>query len=236
MVEFKAEVASTLTLVDHSLFRLHQGAVGMILVQGPNNPNIISSIKNATTTPQTDQHVMPPTMTMSTTTLGPSGLAASSSGQAQVVIANFAYLPAQLTVPAGTTVTWVNKDAVGHAVTEGKPESPKPASQRVFDSSHGGEGASAVVIQPGQSWSFTFTIPGEYDYYCLPHTYMRGHITVTPSGTSGSQSYGYGSLTNFYVILTGKELIALSALGLILLVGMMIVFSKTNRKPEENTN
>ena len=172
MVEFKAEVASTLTFVDHSLFRLHQGAVGMISIQGPNNPNIFSSIKNATTTPQTDQHIMPPTMTMTTTTLGGSNAAASSSGQAQVVIANFAYLPAQLTVPAGTTVTWVNKDTVGHTVTEGKPESQKPASQRVFDSSHGGEGASAVIYLAGAELEFHLHNPRRIRLL-LPSTHLH---------------------------------------------------------------
>jgi plastocyanin len=149
------------------------------------------------------------------------------------MIQNFVYSPAQITITAGTTVTWINKDTIGHTVTEGKPDSTKPASQRVFDSSHGGEGASAVTIQPGQSWSFTFTTPGQYDYYCLPHSYMRGRVTVT---AGGPQSYGYGSLTNFYIILTGKELIGLGAFALIVLVGMMIVFTKSNRKPEQNTS
>ena len=88
-----------------------------------------------------------------------------------------------------------------------------------------------IVIPPGQSWSFTFTTPGKYDYYCVPHPYMTGHITVLPQ-TGESQSYGYGDLTNFYVVLTGRDLIGLSAFGLIILVGAMLIISHTNRRPD----
>jgi hypothetical protein len=87
-----------------------------------------------------------------------------------------------------------------------------------------------VTIAPGKSYSFTFTTPGEYDYYCIPHPFMRGQIIVLPAQTSGSsQSYGYGDLTNFYVLLTGREIIALCAFGVIILVGIMLVFSR--KKP-----
>ena len=172
------------------------------------------------------------TETQPTTNTGES----SSSNSTLVMIGNYAYNPAQITITAGTTVTWINQDPVGHTVTEGTPEAPKAPSSRVFDSSHGTEGASVITIPPGQSWSFTFTTPGEYDYYCIPHPYMRGHVTVLPSSSGGTQSYGYGNLSNFYVVLTGRDLIALSAFGLVILVAVMLVFSKTNRKPEQKAN
>ena len=72
-------------------------------------------------------------------------------------------------------------------------------------------------------------------YYCIPHPFMIEHITVLPSQASGSQSYGYGDLTNFYILVTGRELVALSALGLIVLVGLLLVDSRTNRKHQQNT-
>ena len=222
MVEYKAEVPETLTLVDHSLFRILRGALGTITVQGPANPAIISSIKNGT-------GPAPGTVTMNMTTenqtISNTGTQ-SSSNSTVIVIQNFAYNPAQLSVTAGTTVTWINQDTVGHTVTEGDPDSPKSPAQRVFDSSHGTEGANVITIPPGKSYSFTFTTPGEYDYYCIPHPYMRGHITVVPSQTSGPQSYGYGDLTNFYILLTGKEVIGLSAFGVIVLVGLAMIFSR----------
>jgi copper-containing nitrite reductase len=233
MVEYKAEVPETLTLVDHSLFRILRGALATITVQGQANPAIISLIKNGTGSAPSAMNMTMETQSINTITGTGS---ASPSTSSVVIIQNYAYIPAQLTVTAGTTVTWVNHDSIGHTVTEGNPDSQKPATQRVFDSSHGGEGASAVTIPPGQSWSFTFTTPGEYNYYCLPHTYMRGHVTVTLSGTSGPQSYGYGDLTNFYIVLTGKELMAISAFALIVLVGMLIVFSKSSQKPERKMN
>lgn len=221
MVEFKAEVASSLTLVDHSLFRIHRGAVGMIVVQGPSNQDIVSSIKNATLPgPQTDSHMV--TMTQTTTT--PSG----SSSNIEISIENFAYGPAQLTIPVGTTITWINKDQVGHTVTEGSPDAVKPANQRGFDSSNAAQGKNEL-IQPGQSWSFTFTKPGTYDYYCIPHPYMRGRITVLPTGSSGLQAQNYA---DFVVVLTGQQIYAMSAFGLIVLVALMALFAKSGRKPD----
>ena len=228
MVEFTAEVPSKLTLVDHSLFRIHHGAIGMINVVGVPNPDVFSSIKNATMTTANMTMNMNETTAQSSSTSPPSS--ETVSGNAVVVIQNYAFNPAQLTITAGTTVTWTNKDTVGHTVTEGNPESPKSPSERVFDSSHGTSGADVITIPPGQSWSFTFTTPGEYDYYCIPHPYMTGHISVQPSGTNASQSYGYGDLSNFYVVLTGRELLGLSAFGIIVLVSLMLVLTRTARK------
>ena len=230
MVEFKTEVPAKLTLVDHSLFRILRGALGQIAVQGPGNPAIFSLIKNGT-----GPALGTGTMNMTTENQATNTGTQSSSNSTVIIIQNYAYNPAQLTVTAGTTVTWINQDTVGHTVTEGNPNSPKSPSTRIFDSSHGTEGAGVVTIQPGKSYSFTFTIPGEYEYYCIPHPFMIGHITVLPSQATGSQSYGYGDLTNFYILVSGRELIAFSALGLIALVGLLLVFSRTDRKHEQNT-
>lgn len=95
----------------------------------------------------------------------------------------------------------------------------------MFDSSHGTEGANVIVIPPGQSWSYTFNKPGTYYYYCIPHLYMKGLVIVLSSGSSGQQGSGYGDLI---VVLTGKEIYALSAFGLVALVGLMIVLSKSH--------
>jgi nitrite reductase (NO-forming) len=226
MVEFKAEVPGKWILVDHSLFRIHRGALGVIDVEGEAYPSLFSSIKNGTTGPSTDTHMANTTTTMSmtSTTQPPS---ANPSNNVQVAIVNYAYAPAELTVTVGTTVTWTNKDPVAHTVTEGTPQSNKPANQRAFDSSNAAQG-KYDLIQPGGSWSFTFTTPGTYDYYCLPHPYMKARITVLPVGGSPSQpSQDYGDFT---VVLTGKEVYALAALGLIALVALMAVFARSSRK------
>ena len=220
MVEYKAEVPETLTLVDHSLFRILRGALATIKVQGPANATIISSIKNGTGPAQGVINMNMTTETQGNTTTQP------SSNNTIIMIQNYAYNPAQLTITAGTTVTWINQDSIGHTVTEGNPDSPKSASQRLFDSSHGTDGVNVITIPPGKSYSFTFTTPGEYDYYCLPHPFMRGHITVQPAQSSASQSYGYGDMSNFYILLTGREVIGLSALGVVVLLALVVAFSR----------
>jgi len=60
LVEMKLLVPGKLTLVDHSLFRIHKGAVGMLEVEGLANPELFSSIKNATgPIPTQDAHAKP---------------------------------------------------------------------------------------------------------------------------------------------------------------------------------
>ena len=88
------------------------------------------------------------------------------------------YLPAKLTVKAGTTVLWENTAKSIHDVTT-DPDSVQnardvslPPNVKPFDSG---------FIHPGGSWSYTFTIPGHYQYTCIPHEKdkMIGEITVT---------------------------------------------------------
>ncbi len=70
---------------------------------------------------------------------------------AEVTMAGFAYDPVELTVDAGTTVTWVNGESVRHTVT---------ADDDSFDSGD---------MQEGDTFSMTFDEPGEYPYYCVYH-------------------------------------------------------------------
>lgn len=92
-------------------------------------------------------------------------------GGTTVVIKNFAFTPAVLTVPVGATVTWVNQDSVYHTATSdipaGLPDSPN--------------------INPGESWSFTFTQDGTYEYHCTPHPFMTGKIVVGTGQGSGGE-------------------------------------------------
>jgi plastocyanin len=78
-----------------------------------------------------------------------------------VLITNFAFSPASLTVPAGTTVVWTNQDTVTHTVT---------AADKSFDSGN---------LLPGRTYSRTFTTPGTYPYICQIHSFMTGTVTVT---------------------------------------------------------
>lgn len=80
-------------------------------------------------------------------------------------VRQFAFRPAALQVPAGTTVTWTNQDAVQHSVTHGSAGVP----EGTFDSGLFGQ---------GDVFSFTFADPGEYRYYCLRHPSMQGVVSV----------------------------------------------------------
>lgn len=88
-------------------------------------------------------------------------------GTAEVSIKLFSFNPKVLEVPAGTTVVWTNGDAIEHSVTNGAPGKPGGA----FDSG---------FFTEGQTWSFTFTEPGEYPYYCRRHESMTGMVKVAP--------------------------------------------------------
>ncbi len=66
-----------------------------------------------------------------------------------------------LRIPVGTTVTWTNDDPdMLHTATD---------VEGSFDSG---------FLDPGDSFSYTFDAPGEYEYYCLPHPWMRAMIIV----------------------------------------------------------
>jgi len=85
--------------------------------------------------------------------------------QANVTIKLFQYNPGRIQVQAGTTVTWMNEDEIFHTVTAGEPEKK-------------GGGFDASLDGKGKSFSFTFSQPGIYTYYCDRHEHMRGEIEV----------------------------------------------------------
>lgn len=88
------------------------------------------------------------------------------SESAAVEIANFAFEPVELTIAAGTEVTFTNADAAPHTVTAGTDAEPMPD---VFDSG---------LLATGESFRFVFDEPGEYAYFCERHPPMTGTIVV----------------------------------------------------------
>ena len=82
----------------------------------------------------------------------------------QIVIENFAYNPATITIKKGTTLTWVNKDEAKHDITPTSGASDFMRSE---------------LLSQGESHSATFDVVGEYEYKCSPHPYMKGKIIVT---------------------------------------------------------
>jgi plastocyanin len=74
-----------------------------------------------------------------------------AGGGPAVEIQGFTFDPPELTVPAGTTVTWTNSDFTQHTVT---------ADDRSYDSG---------LLSMGATFSHTYTAPGTYGYFCIPH-------------------------------------------------------------------
>lgn len=94
--------------------------------------------------------------------------AAAPSGPV-VRMRNMAYEPKELTIEAGTTVTWVNDDAFAHAVAHGTPDTPE--SERLFEGS--GDFGS------GESFAVTFDEPGTYEIYCSTPGHYQAGMTMT---------------------------------------------------------
>ena len=80
----------------------------------------------------------------------------------EVNIDNFAFTPKELTVKAGTTIVFRNRDDIPHSVVGSKGEFHSKA------------------LDTDDSFSFTFTKAGTYDYSCGLHPRMQGRIVVTP--------------------------------------------------------
>jgi plastocyanin len=88
-----------------------------------------------------------------------------TQARSTVSVKLFQYQPGRIQVKAGTTVTWVNEDEIFHTVTAGEPEKK-------------GSGFDGPLDGKGKSFSFTFSHPGTYSYYCERHEHMRGEIEV----------------------------------------------------------
>jgi plastocyanin len=79
--------------------------------------------------------------------------------EAKVAIDNFTFNPKELRVTAGTTVTWTNRDDIPHTVVDPQKFRSKP-------------------LDTDGAFSFTFTTPGTYTYFCSLHPHMTGVIVV----------------------------------------------------------
>lgn len=73
--------------------------------------------------------------------------------------------PPQLTIHVGDTVTWFNAGTLAHAILadDGSFQSPG-------------------LLNPGDTWSYTFTSPGTFSYHCSPHPWMKGTVIVLATG------------------------------------------------------
>jgi plastocyanin len=86
---------------------------------------------------------------------------AADSGKVEVRIDNFSFLPKEVTVAAGTTVTWTNEDDVPHLVVSADDQFTK-----------------SPVLDTNESFSCKFTTAGIYVYFCSIHPHMTGKVIV----------------------------------------------------------
>jgi plastocyanin len=82
---------------------------------------------------------------------------------AVIKIDNFTFGPPTLTVPVGTTVTWVNEDDIPHTVA---------ATDRLFKSK---------ALDTDDRFTYTFSAPGSFEYFCSLHPHMVGTVIVQPA-------------------------------------------------------
>ena len=84
----------------------------------------------------------------------------AATNEAEISIQSFQFVPAILTVKAGTAVTWINHDEEPHNVV---------SPERVFRSK---------AIDGGEKFTVVLDKPGTYNYLCAVHPHMRGKIVV----------------------------------------------------------
>jgi len=110
-----------------------------------------------------------PGLATTTTTFGLYAEEASVNPAAKAItvkIDNFTFAPSSITIAPGTTVTWVNEDDIPHTIVE---------SNRAFKSK---------VLDTDDSFSYTFSTPGEVEYFCSLHSHMTGKIIIKGEGAS----------------------------------------------------
>jgi plastocyanin len=88
--------------------------------------------------------------------------AATANAAPTIEIQNYAFVPSTLTVAVGTEVTWVNQDNDPHTVKS------NPVAEVL----------KSPALDTDDKYSFTFTKPGVYKYFCTLHPHMQGEIVV----------------------------------------------------------
>jgi amicyanin len=96
------------------------------------------------------------------------GAAFAAGDTAAVKIDNFTFGPKSVTVKAGDIVTWTNQDDIPHTVT---------SASKQFKSK---------ALDTDDKFSFTFTTPGTYEYFCSLHPHMTGTIVVEAATGAGA--------------------------------------------------
>ncbi len=76
------------------------------------------------------------------------------------------FLPSEVTIGVGETISWVNDSVTIHTITSGNPAD---GFDGIFDSE---------IVMAGDTFSHTFTESGQFNYYCQIHPWMQGTVMV----------------------------------------------------------
>lgn len=166
VTEVFGHVPLTILLVDHALVRaFYRGCVGEIVVSGESNTIFAGSDDEFAGASEP----VPAPGTGTGATTDPNTVVIPD-GAWNPANAATAYSPNPLTVPVGTTVTWINNDMMQHTVTSGPSDGTTAKPDGAFDSG---------MLDPGAEWQHTFDKSGTFDYHCTPHPWMAGQVVVT---------------------------------------------------------
>jgi len=91
---------------------------------------------------------------------------------------NECWLPAEISIGVGETVTWSNDDTTVHTVTSGTPAGPSEEVGALFNSD---------LFMAGTTFSHTFDETGTFPYFCMVHPWMQGVIIVEAAGAEGDE-------------------------------------------------
>lgn len=91
----------------------------------------------------------------------PAQTAQAAPGDVRVAMKDYEFIPQDVTVQEGETITWVNEDTVQHNAVAAE-----------------GEGPSSELFNEGESYSWTAESAGVIPYVCTIHPGMEGTITV----------------------------------------------------------
>ncbi len=147
-----------------------QGMVGQIIVGDVDVPEAPMMAPEPEPEPEPAVTVTPPKVEAPPAAMEPfTGVISlpEGSGVPGCEATNECYIPAEVSVSVGDTVTWSNDDTAAHTVTSG---TPSDGPDGIFDSS---------LFMAGTTFEYTFNEAGTYDYFCMVHPWMVGTVIVS---------------------------------------------------------
>lgn len=100
---------------------------------------------------------------------------------------NLRFSPETVTIRVGQTVQWVNSSSVAHTVTAVPDKAADPKDVHL---PKGAQPFGSGIVSPGKTFTYTFTVPGRYKYFCIPHEFagMIGKVIVKPAGQNAAMA------------------------------------------------